>query len=301
MTTGTVFKSITHYLNNLKSRFLELFWPSFKGGLTIEGVNKIPAEIQSEFYLKMERKIRSLTRRRNISLVVLLIALFNGAFPLVAAILFYWWYMKNHTLPYLSEDLAKKILKKRDSYSFLKYVKKKKSKHARILDLPYNEVEPKVYNLNKGSMVDYNLKTWHVINKAQIDWSEDSELVYKLSSDDKTSFLHIKYFNKNSFNIWVGEPLNIYIIDEDLDKKLNNDVHPNVLRLNGISFFKENIEDGIWYGSNGLDKSSAIKAWNYIDSDRMSFLKIFQLENLQYKCYKGKYVSEFEFSEILPG
>jgi hypothetical protein len=165
----------------------------------------------------------------------------------------------------------------------------------------YNPSDITLLDLDKGFILDYDLKTWEVKEVYEYDWGNNNfTREYKLSDGESTLFLHIE--NDDELFITVQQKLKIRAIDEDLPEKIKKKEHPpKKIEYNNIVFFRDSESAGYF---KPVDKKEddwdEVLSWDYYDEEEKFVLEIEQWGDDEFEASYGKVAQVHEFSNILP-
>ena len=156
-----------------------------------------------------------------------------------------------------------------------------------------------VNDMKVGFMVDYFMKTWEVKKVFLYDWGNNfHSREYLLDSGDETIYLNVEEDDKLICSIW--NKLDIFDIDSGLASSITaTDDAPNKLVYENKTFIRKESSQGYCKeGAEGDD--SELVNWMYENPETNELLSIDRWGEEGYGSSKGKYVEEFEFSNILP-
>jgi len=166
-----------------------------------------------------------------------------------------------------------------------------------------DKAEPKidftVNDMKVGFMVDYFMKTWEVKKVFLYDWGSNyHSREYLLDSGDQTIYLNIEDDDQLICSIW--NKLDIFDIDSGLVNSITaTDDAPNKLVYENKTFIRKESSQG-YCKEDGESDSSELVNWMYENPETNELLSIDRWGEEEYGSSKGKYVEEFEFSNILP-
>jgi len=189
----------------------------------------------------------------------------------------------------------------RDSRSFIR------QKQGLIYAAPRNikpEADPtdlQAVHLEKGYMVDHDLKTWDVTAETQCDWHNgSSERELTLCHDLEKAYLLIR--SEAGFDqLLKFEPVNLYALDNRIGQEIALRNRPaNVIEYKGKQFYRENQLEGVCFDMPHQAPGEKVTVWEYLDDNRKEILRIERRGRENFKAMKGQPIQEWEFSEILP-
>ncbi len=163
--------------------------------------------------------------------------------------------------------------------------------------------EPKVNftvnDLKKGYMVDYFLKTWEVKKVYIYDWGNNfySKEFY-LDAGNEDMYLSVENDDKLICSIW--KKVDIFEIDSNLVNTITaSDEAPNQLVYENKTYHRTESSQGLC-STEGEEGASELVNWMYVNSETKELISIDRWGEEEYGAAIGKYVDEFEFSNILP-
>ena len=168
----------------------------------------------------------------------------------------------------------------------------KKDKTESKIDFTVNE-------LKKGFMVDYFMKTWEVKKVYTYDWGNNFfSREYLLDSGNEIIYLHVEDDDQLICSVW--NKLDIFDIDSGLAGSITaSDDAPNRLVYENKTFIRKESSQGVCIEEGESDESELVN-WMYENPETKELLSIDRWGEEEYGSSKGKYVEEFEFSNILP-
>ncbi len=165
----------------------------------------------------------------------------------------------------------------------------------------YDPTNLKITDLEKGFLVDYDLKSWQVVAVYEYDWGNNNfTREYKLDSGDDVAFLHIE--EDDELFLTFTRKIKVRSIDEDLPEKILKKEHPpKKIDYQGIKLYRENETPGYFKDSEKeTDDWDELISWDYYDEAEEHVLNIEQWGEKEFEASFGKIAKEFEFSNILP-
>ncbi len=174
---------------------------------------------------------------------------------------------------------------------------KKKKKDE---ELPhYDPTNIKVIDIRKGFVLDYDLRTWEVIEEYEYDWGNNNfSYEFKLMSDSDTVFLSVE--EDDHLVIQVVKKLNFSKLDESVEKALlDNGRPPRSINFNGKTYYRGNEQPG-YFRNLDSEEWSEFVSWDYLDDSEKFVLNIEQWDDHEFEASIGTIVGEAEFSNILP-
>jgi len=156
-----------------------------------------------------------------------------------------------------------------------------------------------VNDLKVGFMVDYFMQTWEVKKVYVYDWGNNFySREYLLDSGSDTMYLSVEDDDQLICSIW--NKLDIFDIDSGLVSSITaTDDAPNKLVYENKTFVRKESSQG-YCKEEGESDDSEVVNWMYESPETKELLSIDRWGEEEYRSSKGKYVEEFEFSNILP-
>jgi hypothetical protein len=156
-----------------------------------------------------------------------------------------------------------------------------------------------VNDMKVGFMVEYFIKTWEVKKVYIYDWGNNfHSKEYLLDSGDETIYLNVEEDDKLICSIW--NKLDIFEIDSGLVNSIKTtDDAPSKLVYENKTFIRKESSQGL-YKEQAESEDSELVNWMYENSETKELLSIDRFGEEEFGAAKGKYVKEFEFSNILP-
>jgi hypothetical protein len=165
----------------------------------------------------------------------------------------------------------------------------------------YNPTDITLKDLDKGFILDYDLKTWEVQEVFEYDWgNHDFTREFKLSDGASICYLHIE--DDDDLFITVQEKVKIRSIDEDLPEHIEKKERPpKKLSYRGITFFRDSESAGYFKSMDKKeDEWDELLTWDYYDEEEEHVLEIEQWGDHEFEASFGKVAKVHEFSNILP-
>lgn len=161
-----------------------------------------------------------------------------------------------------------------------------------------NPYEPmKLEHLQVGYMVDYDLRTWEVAAVHQYDWGNNVfTREFELRDSQDTVFLE-----KEEGTEWlVSQKIPQSQIERNvIDHIIEKEDPPKTISFEGEEFYL--VEDGAGYFlQNGQEPATGFIYWTFENHNQTKVLTIEQWGDHEFELALGKYVQEYEFSDILP-
>lgn len=165
----------------------------------------------------------------------------------------------------------------------------------------YDPASPKLENLLKGGMFDYQARTWKVVEDAQYDWDNaETHRDFMVVSDlDKRHVYVLK--EKHDNTVMFFEKINVFRLGEDLeDRIMTTHRPPNVISFQGSKFYREAEYKGHSFDIPYDGVSRKIKKWLFFDDSRTKAVSIQHVGGKEIKAFAGDIVMREMFTDILP-
>jgi len=181
---------------------------------------------------------------------------------------------------------------------FLDFFKKKNpeiEKEKKLLNLS-------IAHLEKGYLVDYDLRTWTVTGVYEYDWGDNYfSKEYQLQADSLTMYLSVD--EDDELELALMRKIEIRTIDSKLPEHIiKNDIPPEVLTYSGKTFYMKRDTAGHFRNVDSGKKSwSPFVLWEYHDESGEFILNVEQWGEKEFEAAYGMYAKQTDFTEILPG
>lgn len=154
-------------------------------------------------------------------------------------------------------------------------------------------------DLEKGYLVDYFMKTWEVKRVYTYDWGNNFiSKEYFIDAGNERSYLSVEDDDELICSLWSK------IAIEEVNANLVNlitkdDEAPDRLDFKGKTYYRKESSMGMCYQDDNEEGSELVN-WMYVEPTTKELLSIDRWGEEEYGAAIGKYVKEFEFSNILP-
>ena len=159
-------------------------------------------------------------------------------------------------------------------------------------------------NLKVGYLLDYDLKTWEVKSHNRYDFDGTRSDEWELDSGDDGCYLGREVDDEVEWSI--SRKINISDLGQKDGKFLAVPDHirqhedpPEEMEYQGIRYRLEESGAGHYYPDDRVAGDEMIY-WDYSDADEDNILTIEQWGENEFDAAVGKWVKEYEFSNILP-
>lgn len=165
----------------------------------------------------------------------------------------------------------------------------------------YDPTNVRLTDLRENFMLDYDLKTWQVVEMYEYDWGDDYfSYEYKLDSGDDTIFLSV--VEDDEVEVYVTRKIRISAIDEDIEEAVEEDGKPpKKLHYKGKTFYRDAENAGYFRNTKqSWDNAAEFVSWDYYDEDEKYILAVEQWGDNTFDAAFGMVEKEFAFSNIIP-
>ncbi len=152
--------------------------------------------------------------------------------------------------------------------------------------------------MEKGCMVDYDLKTWAVMGCSTYDYDGYMTREWELHAGAEVGYL--ERAEEDGQAEWTfAHRINVNDIDEDVvDTIHQREDPPEVIHYAGQSYTALESSPGI-QRVDGEDGEREFISWSY-EGNEGRVLFIVQWGENEFLAYNGTYVEEYQFVDILP-
>jgi hypothetical protein len=158
------------------------------------------------------------------------------------------------------------------------------------------QIEHSVHDLKVGYILDYNLESWEVLASYTYRYKGHVAKEYKIRSSNKTLFLNVS--DSNSLLLSISEEANINNVDAALRSSVLNNQPLARIDWNGQTYSLKESSKG-QFTDDRLQDWASFSSWEYVTNDNKQFVYVSRWEDGTVECYTGRYLKEFEISNIL--
>lgn len=153
--------------------------------------------------------------------------------------------------------------------------------------------------LRVSYLVDHDLKTWEVTDYNRYDFGEGYFTEeWELKSEAEAWYLEREEDDDVEWSFCKKIPIGA--IDEDVRKHiLQHQDPPSRIVLDGILYHLDSSGGGRML-RGGTGAAEPFIHWTFIDRDEKRFVSVEQWGETEFEAAAGRYVEEYEFSNILP-
>ena len=177
---------------------------------------------------------------------------------------------------------------------FKKLFSKKSTPH-------YDSTNIRVHDLDVGFVFDYDLSTWEVQSIYEYDWGDNYfTREYKISNGADTLFLSLE--EDDELILCITKKIKVRAIGEEVQEVLmNTQKPPSKFTFENKQYFLEEEAPGYFHDiSKGDEAWEEFISWEFEDNAGEYLITIEQWGEKEFEASAGKYIKEFELSNILP-
>lgn len=314
---SSVITQVKNFFRAMNRWIRKYFWQELSTSHIPENVEHRLAvtetNVQQHFFVYYENQLKQLRNKRYFYLSLIVIGVLMRAWVLTVVGIFLLASAKTRLKKVAEQSLARAINAagkppKNSSWQHLAASLHENTDQSlpskRIpqnLTVPYDSTNPSLESLQKGFLLDYDLKTWEVVHHAQFEWENGTiDTVFKIVSSSETQQLYLR--RESGFTqVFVASPISIFLIDESIEQQINNMKKPsNTVTYQQTTYYRENSKNGYWFDMTTTNHYNVATLWEYMDETRKRILRIEQIGQRALVALIGKLVSAYHFSDILP-
>ncbi|MCB0298288.1 MAG: DUF4178 domain-containing protein [Calditrichaeota bacterium] len=154
--------------------------------------------------------------------------------------------------------------------------------------------------LKVGYYLDFDLKTWEVTAYNRYDYGEgDYGDEWELTSGREKIYLERGEDDEVEWS--VSKKLPIGAIEGNIPRHIIEfEDPPNQIEAKGKTYYLDESGSAYFY-KGGRGQRIGFIAWDFIDEEGENFVTIEQWGEEAFEAAEGRYVEEYEFTNILPG
>tara|TARA_Y100000031_G_scaffold115179_1_gene127487 strand:+ start:267 stop:806 length:540 start_codon:yes stop_codon:yes gene_type:complete len=154
-------------------------------------------------------------------------------------------------------------------------------------------------NLKAGYLVDYDMKTWTVTAHNKCEWGEgDYSDEWELQSGDEVFYLERGKDDEVEWTLTKKIPISE--VGKEIPDYVNkHEDTPKEITYQGKKYHLEDCSGGRFY-KDRKDFYDEFLSWDYEDESEEYILTIEQWSETSFEAALGKYVEEYQFTNILP-
>ncbi len=165
----------------------------------------------------------------------------------------------------------------------------------------YDSTNITVHDLDVGFIFEYDLSTWEVKSIYEYDWGDNFfTREFKIDNGSKTLFLSLE--EDDELILSVNDKIKVRALGKDMQEKLMSaQKPPSEIEFDGRTYYLEEEAPGYFHDINGNPENWVeFNSWNYEDESEEYIVTIEQWGEKEFEASKGKYIKEFEITNILP-
>lgn len=169
----------------------------------------------------------------------------------------------------------------------------KKKKEEPDIDITLSKIKV-------GYIVDYDLNTWEITEYNKYDWGNGIfSYEWELKSGNDVCYLECE--NDEDEDEWIlVKKIPFRSLFPELGKYIQqNEDPPEGLTYEGVKYCLDE-RGGGYFCRGGGDQGAEFLYWDYVDKSEELILTIEQWSEERFEAVAGKYVEEYQFSNILP-
>ena len=156
-----------------------------------------------------------------------------------------------------------------------------------------------VKDIKKGFIVEYDLKSWEAIEEYEYDWGGNYKGKEWTLFDGKNQ-LYLYYASFPSEEISVSTRMNMLKELPDLRSDVfTNDEPRTSFAYGGKQWSIVDESPGLMINSDTKEEQEIV-SWTFDDSEETEFITVVRNGEKSADAYKGKYIKNYEVSNILP-
>jgi len=177
----------------------------------------------------------------------------------------------------------------------------------RITEAKFDPVNFEVKDIEKGSLLDYNLDTWTVEDVRYLYWLEaDGQDEHQISKDAIISYGNQKYNiqvyqDKANTEIPVTQEVNAFMIDPKMQTYINLKTFdpPPLLTFKDEKFYREVRKKGYSIERKYMTYNE-FQTYNFYNEGKSKIIRLSYYGDKQIKAEVGTLEKDIKFSNVLP-
>ncbi len=167
----------------------------------------------------------------------------------------------------------------------------------------YDTTNITVHDLDKNFVFDYDLKSWVVEDMFEYDWGK-SYFTRAFNVFDGVEHLNLHIEQEAELEIALTKQIAIHKLSDQIrDQIVEEGKAPKTIAYENVTYYLENEYPGYFRNVEEPDNeesSRELVMWLYIDNDDEKLINIERWGENEFSAKIGKYLSEYEISNILP-
>ena len=162
------------------------------------------------------------------------------------------------------------------------------------------DIDITLSKLKVGYFLDYDLKTWEVTEYNKYDWGDDVySYEWELTASDEVLYLE-REDDEDEVEWTMVKKIPIRSIDSGLSEYIQeHEDPPKELKYEGETYYLDD-NGGGYFCKGGGKEGAEFLFWDFVDKSEDLILSIEQWSEERFEASVGKYVEEYEFTNILP-
>ncbi len=162
----------------------------------------------------------------------------------------------------------------------------------------YDASDIRVVDLDVGFVFEYDMSTWEVVEMYEYDWGDNYFThEYKITNGSKTFYLGVE--EDDELEITLMSKIKVSKLGRDVISQLREDEEPpESFIYEGNEYVLESESPG-YFNDMKSDDWEEFRSWDFEGPDNL-IITIEQWGEGEFEAAVGKYIDEFEISNILP-
>jgi len=164
----------------------------------------------------------------------------------------------------------------------------------------YDPLNIRVTDLKLGFILDYDLKSWEVVEEYTYDWGDNYfSKEYKISSGAEIYFLSVD--EDDILELTLQRKIKLSSIDGDIESAIiNSKIPPKKVVYKGVDYYRDSESPGYFKEENSDKDWLEFISWSYYNEEEDRVLTIEQWDDREFEASYGKVIKEYEISSITP-
>lgn len=165
----------------------------------------------------------------------------------------------------------------------------------------YDSTNITVHDLDVGFIFEYNMDTWEVKGIYEYDWGDNYfTREFKIDNGSETLFLSLE--DDDELILSVSNKIKVRKLGEEVfDQLMSTKNPPSKINFEGREYFLDKRAPGYFHDINGNPENWVeFISWDFEDDSEEYLITIEQWSENEFEASTGRYIKEFEISNILP-
>lgn len=165
----------------------------------------------------------------------------------------------------------------------------------------YDSTNITIQDLDVGFVFEYDLSTWEVKSIYEYDWGDNYfTREFKIHNGTETLFLSIE--EDDELILSISKKIKVRTLGDNVQQSLMTfQKPPDKIIYEEQEYILEKEAPGYFHDIVGNpDTWNEFVSWDFEDSAGENFITIEQWGEKEFEASKGKFIKEFEISNILP-